>query len=44
MQYSDKQIERYLAILNPQSTQESDKSFRCRDCGCDRFWQEMGYN
>ena len=44
MRYTNEQVELYLSYLNPQSTQESDRRVRCRYCGCDRFWREMGYN
>ena len=49
MKYTDEQIENYLQILQTLPSREGggtppDRRVRCRYCGCDRFWQEMGYN
>ena len=42
MRYSEEEIEYYLSFLKPDKQQDCDR--RVSNCGCDRFWREMGYN
>ena len=52
MRYTDEQIENYLQILQTLPSSRGvlgggtppNRRVRCRYCGCDRFWREMGYN